>query len=149
VRRAPRSGGAGRRRVSVAGCARAAALLAAALACAGCDAAATPQAVVTSGAGGLTARLSLSPAPAPVMKPLRLSVTLVDHSGQPLAGRDVTFELSMPSMAMAPNRPRVTATGDGVYAATTLLSMEGRWRLTVSVGGPGRPVTIPITFSAR
>jgi nitrogen fixation protein FixH len=73
----------------------------------------------------------------------------VDQSGRAVANRDVTFDLSMPAMAMAPNRPGVTATGDGAYAATTLLSMEGEWRLTVSVGGPGRRVTIPITFSAR
>ena len=61
----------------------------------------------------------------------------------------MTFDLSMPAMAMAPNRPKVTATGDGVYEATTLLSMAGEWRLTVEIGGPGRPLTIPLTFSAR
>ena len=55
----------------------------------------------------------------------------------------------MPAMTMPPNRPKVTATGDGVYEATTLLSMAGEWRLTVEIGGPGSPLTIPLTFSAQ
>ena len=82
------------------------------------------------------------------MKPLHLSVALVDASGRPLAGRAVTFDLSMPSMTMAPNRPSVSAAGDGVYEATTLLSMAGEWRLIVDVGRPGGPMRIPFTFSA-
>jgi hypothetical protein len=151
VRRAPRPGGAGRLRAAPAGARRAiaAAFCAAAIVCGGCAAAAAPQAVVGSGAGGVTARLALSPEPAPVMKPLRLSVTLSDAGGQPLAEKAVSFDLSMPDMAMPPNRPQVTAAGAGVYEATTLLSMAGEWRLTVEIGGPGPPQRIPLTFSAQ
>jgi hypothetical protein len=151
VRRAPRAGGAGGRRIvaSAAGLAIAAVLCAAAIAGIGCGAATAPQAAMTSGAAGVTGRLSLSPAPAPVMKPLLISVELVDESGQPIADRAVTFDLSMPSMAMAPNRPEVAAAGDGVYTATTLLSMAGGWRLDVAVGSPGRSETVSFTFSAR
>lgn len=83
------------------------------------------------------------------MKPVQLSVTLSDAGGQPVVDRAVSFDLSMPAMTMAPNRPRVTAAGGGVYEATTLLSMAGEWRLTVEIGGAGSPQTIPLTFSAQ
>ena len=150
MRRAPRAG-AGRLPAAPAGARRAiaAALCAAAIVCAGCGAASTPQAVVGEGPGGITARLSLPSRPAPVMKPLQLSVTLVDASGQPVADRAVAFDLSMPAMAMPPNRPQVTSTGGGVYEANTLLSMSGEWQLTVEIGGPGPPLKIPLTFSAQ
>ena len=141
MRRAPRARGA--RRAVVA------ALCVAAIVCAGCGSAAAPQAIVGEGSGGVTARLSLSPEPAPVMKPLQLSVSLADAGGQPIVDRAVSFDLSMPAMTMAPNRPQVTAAGDGVYGATTLLSMAGEWRLTVEIGGSGAPQTIPLTFSAQ
>ena len=151
MRRAPRRGAAGRLHAAPAGARRAiaAALCAAAIVCAGCGASAAPQGIVGEGAGGVTARLSLSPEPAPVMKPLQLSVALVGAAGQPIVDRAVSFDLSMPAMAMPPNRPKVTAAGGGVYEATTLLSMAGEWRLSVEIGGSGPPQTIPLTFSAQ
>ncbi len=126
-------------------------LCAAAIACAGCGAAAAQHDPVArqGTAGGITARLTLSPEPAPVMKPLRLSVALADASGRPVKDRTVTFDLSMPSMTMAPNRPSASSTGAGVYEATSILSMAGEWRLTVEIGGQGLPLTIPFTFSAQ
>lgn len=99
-------------------------------------------------AGSVTARLRMSPAPAPVMKPVRLSVAVSDAGGRPVAGRTVFFDLSMPGMSMAPNRPQVSEVGDGVYEATTLLSMAGEWRLTVEVDGPGRPLKLSFPFAA-
>ena len=139
------------RRAAPAGARRAlaAAFCAAAIVCTGCGAAATPQAVTGESAGGITARLSLSPEPAPVMKPLRLSVALADAGGQPIVDRAVSFDLSMPAMTMPPNRPKVAAVGGGVYEATTLLSRAGEWQLTVEIGGAGPPQTIPLTFSAQ
>jgi YtkA-like len=150
VRRAPRPGGAGRLHTASAGARRAVAagLCVAAIVCAGCAASPTPR-VVGEGSGGVTARLALSPDPAPVMKPLQLSVTLADAGGQPIVDRAVSFDLSMPAMTMPPNRPPVTAAGDGVYEATTLLSMAGEWRLTVEIGGSDPPQTILLTFSAQ
>jgi hypothetical protein len=152
MRRAPRTSGGGRRPApgNGAGRAIAAALCAAVIACAGCGAATAPAAIVSQDAGsGVTARLSLSPAPAPVMKPVRLSVALTGAGGRPVAGRAVTFDLSMTAMAMPANRPQVTETSNGLYQATTLLSMAGEWRLTVAIGGSGPPQTIPFTFSAQ
>jgi YtkA-like len=152
VRRAPRLGGAGGRPRSrpAVGRATVAALCAVSLALVGCGSAATQQnATALEGAGGgVTARLRMSPAPAPVMKPVRLSVALSDESGRPVAGRTVAFDLSMPAMTMAPNRPKVSEMGDGVYEATTLLSMAGDWLLTVEIDSPGRQLKIPLTFAA-
>ena len=105
-------------------------------------------AVLERTAGGMTACLIMSPEPAAAMKPLRLSVTLTDASGRPAAGRDVVFDLWMPSMTMAPNRPSVSEVGDGTYEATAMLSMAGQWQLTVEIDTPGQPLEISFTFAA-
>ena len=153
MRSAPRSGGAGRRTrpEAAAGGATVATLVCAVLlALAGCGAVTSPgdPAVTSATAGGVSARLTMSPEPAPVMEPLRLSVALDDAAGRPLADRSVTFDLSMPSMAMAPNRPTVGEPVGGIYVATTLLPMAGEWRLTVEVDGSGGPVELSFALTA-
>lgn len=143
MRRAPRP----RSRPAV-GRATVAALCAASLALFGCGAGPQQDGIVREGAvGGVTARLRMSPEPAPVMKPVRLSVALSDEDGRPVAGRTVSFDLSMPGMTMAPNLPQVSEMGDGVYEATTLLSMAGEWQLTVEVDAPGRPLKLSFPFA--
>jgi hypothetical protein len=153
VRSAPRSGGAGGRTRpgKAARSAVVTALVCAVLlALAGCGAVTSPgdPAVTSATAGGVSARLTMSPEPAPVMEPLRLSVALEDAGGRPLAGRAVAFDLSMPSMTMAANRPAVSETAAGVYSATTLLSMAGEWRLTVEVDGSGGPIELSFALTA-
>jgi len=96
----------------------------------------------------MIAGLSLSPQPVPVLQPVRLTVTLEDTDGRPQAGRSVAFDLSMPSMTMAPNRPGVTESVPGTYVATALLPMAGEWRLAVEVSRPGRPAELTFTFTA-
>lgn len=120
------------------------------LALAGCGTATSPgdAAVSDANAEGVTARLTMSPQPAPVMRPLRLSVALEDAAGRPLAGRSVTFDLSMPSMAMAPNRPTVSEPAAGVYVATTQLPMAGEWRLSVELDGSRGPIELSFTLTA-
>ena len=105
-------------------------------------------AVLERSAGGMTARLIMSPEPAAAMKPLRLSVTLTDASGRPAVGRDVAFDLSMPSMTMAPNHPQVSEVGDGTYEAAAMLSVAGKWQLTVEIATSGQPRKISFTFVA-
>lgn len=153
MRRAPRAGGAGvpRSPGRVARTAIAAALCAAAIAIAGCGSVAEPRdPAVYEGTGqGVKGRLTLTPEPALAMKPVRLTVALFEANGRPLTDGAVTFDLSMPAMTMPPNRPTVSPAGDGVYEATTMLTMTGEWRLVVEIDGPGKPVTVPFTFSAR
>lgn len=153
MRRAPRPGGAGGRMragLGPRGASIAVVLGAALLTLAGCGSVATTRhdAAVATAAGGVTARLAMSPHTPRVMKPLRLSVDLLDGSGRPLEGRLVAFDLSMPSMAMAPNRPAVAESAQGTYEATTLLSMAGEWLLTVEVDEQGRQLNLQFTFTA-
>ncbi len=141
MRGARRPAGAGRRRppgftgMHAAAVMFAAALLAAA-ACGGRPVGERPV-VLTTSKGGVTARLRMSPEPAHAMKPLHLSVAFIDAGGRPAAGHHVVFDLSMPSMAMAPNRPEVTEVVAGTYEASAMLPMAGRWLLAVVVDPPG------------
>jgi hypothetical protein len=147
VRRVRRPGGERRRSALASRCATVVALCVAVSTLGGCGSAGRDVAVYQAAGGGMTARLELSPAPAPVMRPVRLSIALTDLRGRPVAGRTVVFDLGMPSMAMVPNQPKVAERGAGVYAATAVLSMAGTWRLTVEIGEPGRQLKIPFTFA--
>ena len=105
--------------------------------------------VSTTSSGGVTARLRTSPEPAHAMKPLHLSVALTDSGGRPAAGHHVVFDLSMPSMAMAPNRPEVTEAVVGTYEASTMLPMAGQWLLAVVVDPPGPRLELSFPFVAE
>ena len=105
--------------------------------------------VSTTSSGGVTARLRTSPEPAHAMKPLHLSVALIDAAGRPAAGHHVVFDLSMPSMAMAPNRPEVTEAVVGTYEASTMLPMAGQWLLAVVVDPPGPRLELSFPFVAE
>jgi len=83
------------------------------------------------------------------MKPLHLSVALTDSGGRPAAGHHVVFDLSMPSMAMAPNRPEVTEAVVGTYEASTMLPMAGQWLLAVVVDPPGPRLELSFPFVAE
>ena len=152
MRGARPAAGAGRRRPpGFTGMRAAAVLFAAALlaaACGGRVVGGRPGASTTS-SGGVTARLGTSPEPAHAMKPLHLSVALTDAGGRPAAGHHVVFDLSMPSMAMAPNRPEVTEVVAGTYEASTMLPMAGRWLLTVVVDPPGPRLELSFPFVAE
>ena len=121
--------------------------LVATAACGG--AAAGDAAVLERSASGMTGRLTVSPQPAAAMKPLRFSVALTDAAGRPAAGRSVAFDLSMPAMTMAPNRPPVSEVSIGVYEATSMLFMPGEWRLMVEIDAPDHSTELPFTFSAE
>jgi hypothetical protein len=75
-------------------------------------------------------------------------VTLTDASGRPAVGRVVAFDLSMPSMTMAPNDPQVSEVGDGPYEAEAMLSMAGKWQLTVEIATSGQLGKISFIFVA-
>ena len=153
MRGARPAAGAGRRRppgftgMRAAAVLFAAALLAAA-ACGGRPVGERPV-VLTTSKGGVTARLRMSPEPAHAMKPLHLSVALIDAGGRPAAGHHVVFDLSMPSMAMAPNRPEVTEVVAGTYEASAMLPMAGRWLLAVVVDPPGPRLELSFPFVAE
>ena len=125
-----------------------AAALLAATACGGRPVSERPGASTTS-SGGVTARLRMSPEPAHAMKPLHLSVALTDAGSRPAAGHHVVFDLSMPSMAMAPNLPEVTEVVAGTYEASAMLPMTGQWSLAVLVDPPGPQPKLSFLFVAE
>ena len=152
MRGARPAAGAGRRRPPGFTGMRAAAVLFAAVlaatACGGRPVSERPGASTTS-SGGVTARLRMSPEPAHAMKPLHLSVALTDAGGRAAADHHVVFDLSMPSMAMAPNLPEVTEVVAGTYEASTMLPMAGQWSLAVLVDSPGPQLELSFPFVAE
>ena len=152
MRGARPAAGAGRRRPpGFTGMRAATVLFAAVLAATACGGRPVSErpGVSTTSSGGVTARLRTSPEPAHAMKPLHLSVALTDSGGRPAAGHHVVFDLSMPSMAMAPNRPEVTEAVVGTYEASTMLPMAGQWLLAVVVDPPGPRLELSFPFVAE
>ena len=152
MRGAGPAAGAGRRRPpGFTGMRAATVLFAAVLAATACGGRPVSErpGVSTTSSGGVTARLRTSPEPAHAMKPLHLSVALTDSGGRPAAGHHVVFDLSMPSMAMAPNRPEVTEAVVGTYEASTMLPMAGQWLLAVVVDPPGPRLELSFPFVAE
>jgi len=63
------------------------------------------------------------------MIPFRLSIK--DAAGTPLTGANVRCELTMPSMAMPENLPKVTEREDGSYGGELIFTCaQGAWRMT-------------------
>ena len=69
------------------------------------------------------------------MTALPFRLLLKDAAGQPLAGGKVACDLSMPSMAMPENRPKISAR-DGAYVGVMILTCTmGDWRMTCTAEG--------------
>lgn len=95
-----------------------------------------------SSAAGVTAILEFAAAPLVAMTviPFRLEVKNAD--GTPFAGTAVSCDLTMPSMPMPDNRPKVTAR-DGAFVGEIIFTCtQGAWRFTCTAsGGSGSPQT--------
>jgi hypothetical protein len=81
------------------------------------------------------------------MTPLPFRLIITDPSGQPLAGAHVDCTLTMPSMRMPENRPKVTER-DGAYRGEMVLTCTmGDYRAVCVVedaGGAHRSLTFDI-----
>ena len=66
-----------------------------------------------------------------------LELTLRDAGDRPLTGAVVTLDLTMPAMAMPPNRPVVLEAGNGVYTAKAIFTMAGEWEIRAVVEHAG------------
>jgi len=93
----------------------------------------TPLPPASKTSGTLTATLVLTPASPAPMRETELRLKILDSKGRPLDTAEITMDLTMPGMAMPPNRPSVVAAGDGVYTAKAIFSMAGTWRSEVKV----------------
>ena len=88
--------------------------------------------------GGDTYRVELQLAgepPYPSLKDVAVTAR-VAAGGEPLADAEVQLELTMPAMAMPPNRETLTPAGaPGEYAGTVLFTMGGAWDIAATVEG--------------
>lgn len=97
---------------------------------------------VASSATGATAVLEFASAPLVAMTiiPFRLEVKNAD--GSPLTDATINCDLTMPSMPMPDNRPKVTAR-DGAFVGEIIFTCtQGAWRFTCTAdGGKEQPKT--------
>jgi nitrogen fixation protein FixH len=108
-----------------------------------------PPSEFTQTVNGITATLILTPYPPVPMETTTCMLTLKDAESQPVSATDVTFDLSMPAMAMPLNRPTVTETADGIYQAKTIFTMVGAWRIQVDVTHSGTRATFTFDIKTK
>jgi len=86
-----------------------------------------------SGASGETAVLEFAVAPLVAMTVIPFRLDLKNADGTPLTGAEVSCDLTMPSMPMPENRPKLTES-DGVYVGEIIFTCtQGAWRFTCGV----------------
>jgi len=96
-----------------------------------------------SGAASGTATLEFAAAPLVAMTVIPFRLELKNADGMPLTGAEVRCELTMPSMPMPENRPKITER-DGAYAGEMIFTCtRGAWLFTCAVTQPdGRQQTL-------
>jgi len=96
---------------------------------------ATTRFEVPAAAGG-TAVLEFAAAPLVAMTVVPFRLELKKADGTPLTGAAVRCDLTMPSMPMPENRPKVSAR-DGAYVGELIFTCtQGAWRFTCVVAQP-------------
>lgn len=100
--------------------------------------------VLTSEVDGIRVELTSSPSRPGTNGQTEYVVRLVDGTGQPVIGAQVTLRGGMADgmSVVAPMRPAVEA---GVYRGRVLFTMEGRWDLTLRVAREGKRFELPLT----
>jgi hypothetical protein len=101
----------------------------------GCGSAAEPTAGTKGELGHALVELRAPVDPVRGSVPVELRV--LDASGRPVDGLDVTLDAIMPAHGHgASTMPALASQGDGVYAGSGLrLTMAGRWELHVTIAG--------------
>lgn len=103
-------------------------LLAACLGTIPADAAPLHFAATGTPAGQATLEIQAEELVTMTVLPFRLTIN--DAGGKPLTGAKVSCDLSMPSMSMPENRPKMVER-DGAYAGEMILTCTmGDWRMT-------------------
>jgi hypothetical protein len=83
--------------------------------------------------GDLTVTLRVSPYPPAPMQQAEFSISIVDGQGRPVAGARVSCDMSMPAMAMPPNRPLAVEQSPGLYTTPVMFTMAGDWEALIEV----------------
>jgi len=73
--------------------------------------------------------------------PLRMGqatfiIDVKERSGKPVDNANVFFDLNMTAMNMGTQQGNATAQGNGQYAATGKMTMQGPWKVTTKVTLP-------------
>jgi hypothetical protein len=99
---------------------------------------------LTSEVDGIRVELTSSPSRPGTNGQTEYVVRLVDGTGRPVPGAQVTLRGGMADgmSVVAPLRPAGAA---GVYRGRVLFLMEGRWELTLRVAREGKRFELPLT----
>ncbi len=98
---------------------------------------------LTGEVDGIRVELTSSPSRPGTNGQTEYVVRLVDGTGQPVIGAQVTLRGGMADgmSVVAPLRPTREA---GVYRGRVLFTMEGRWELTLRVTREGKRFELPV-----
>lgn len=79
--------------------------------------------------GPIAAKLEVIPAAPSAMQTVALRLKLSGPGNEPVAGRQVRFDATMPGMAMPETHFPALEVAPGIYRAQALFTMAGKWRL--------------------
>jgi hypothetical protein len=112
---------------------------------AGCDVAAEPCSLALPGGDQL--RLSLSPRPPLLMKPMAVEVVLEGQASR------IWIDLVGLNMDMGPNRQELVRSGPGLWQGEVIIPIcsaaEMQWEARVMVVRDGRTIVAPFPFTTR
>ncbi len=83
--------------------------------------------------GDLTVTLRVSPYPPLPMRQAEFSISIADAQGRPVIGAQVSCDMTMPAMAMPPNRPQAVEQSPGLYTTPVMFTMAGDWEAHIEV----------------
>jgi len=86
---------------------------------------------------GGSASLELAAAPLVAMTVIPFRLDLKNADGTPLSGAAVSCDLTMPSMPMPENRPKISARTGAYFGEIVFTCTQGAWRFTCIVVTPG------------
>lgn len=90
----------------------------------------------SSGSGG-SSQVSLTTDPNPLrMGQATFIIDVKDGNGKPVDNAAVFFDLNMTAMNMGTQQGNATSQGNGQYAASGRMTMQGSWRVSTKVTMP-------------
>jgi len=112
---------------------------------------APPTVQVSGNDYATTVRLTLTVTPG-LAGPNTFTASVVDYDSKaPVAARRVALRFSLPARPdIAASTLELAAAGEGLWRGqASVLSLEGRWRVTALVQGPSGAVTVPVEVQTR
>jgi hypothetical protein len=98
--------------------------------------------------GSLTVSLYSNPNP-PIRGNDTFEAIITDSQGQTISDASVSFDVNMTTMNMGKNVVTATLTPDNYYTGKLFFSMDGPWRVIISVGRGGNTDTVRFDFTLK